>query len=565
MGGEGRGEEVPTNDQLKKTSRSEAPPSASRFASKLRWAVIIGISLLALLVRLPQLAERPMHTDEAVNAYLTGQLLDGEKYAYDPQDRHGPALYFATLPIVRTAGATNLADLSEAAVRMVPVIWGALTILLFAAVAGQTNLPTAAVAALLFAISPLPVYYNRYFIHETLFVAATLAFILSGWRALENKSLKAGIAAGLCAGFMLACKETALLHFAAFGVAGLWWLFVRRSGSVELSGTTNPAVPGGEGAKFDPHLRSHFRRGLRWKPLGKIILVSLAAFAVLVLALYTWGGQHWRGPLDLLQSFPRFAGRASGEGHEKPFWYYLTLLGGGGSGWVVLALAALGATGRPGSKTSDAVPPGISPQRLFLQLLVTYAITISLIYSAIPYKTPWLALNLWLPISVLAGFGFTALWQKCRGTLPRVAAILIGAIALGWLGCDTWKWSFAKPADERNPYAYAHTGEDLLRLPERLNQLARQSNSGAAMRIAVVATDPWPLPWYLRKFNHAGFWQPDQNPGEADVYITSAEAAGTLSARLNNWRPEFFGVRPEVLILLWTPPDSSQKPEPELK
>ena len=26
-------------------------------------------------------------------------------------------------------------------------------------------------------------------------------------------------------------------------------------------------------------------------------------------------------------------------------------------------------------------------------------------------------------------------------------------------------WVFQFPADEKNPYAYAHTGEDLLRLP----------------------------------------------------------------------------------------------------
>jgi hypothetical protein len=31
-----------------------------------------------------------MHTDEAVNAYIVGQLLAGGRFSYDPQDRHGP-------------------------------------------------------------------------------------------------------------------------------------------------------------------------------------------------------------------------------------------------------------------------------------------------------------------------------------------------------------------------------------------------------------------------------------------------------------------------------------------
>ena len=44
------------------------------------------------------------------------------------------------------------------------------------------------VAALLFAFAPLPVYYSRYFIHETLFVAATLGLILSGWRDADKRN-----------------------------------------------------------------------------------------------------------------------------------------------------------------------------------------------------------------------------------------------------------------------------------------------------------------------------------------------------------------------------------------
>ena len=46
-----------------------------------------------------------MHTDEAVNAYIVGQLLAGEPFQYDPQDRHGPALSALALPLARMQGA----------------------------------------------------------------------------------------------------------------------------------------------------------------------------------------------------------------------------------------------------------------------------------------------------------------------------------------------------------------------------------------------------------------------------------------------------------------------------
>ena len=67
-----------------------------------RWIRSLPFILLALLglaVRLPQLGNRPMHTDEAINGYIVGQLLAGQPYLYDPQDRHGPSLSALALPL----------------------------------------------------------------------------------------------------------------------------------------------------------------------------------------------------------------------------------------------------------------------------------------------------------------------------------------------------------------------------------------------------------------------------------------------------------------------------------
>jgi hypothetical protein len=82
--------------------------------------------------------------------------------------------------------------------------------------------------------------------------------------------------------------------------------------------------------------------------------------------------------------------------------------------------------------------------------------------------------------------------------------------------------------------------------------VARQDGLSSP-RIAVIASDPWPLPWYLRHYAQVGFWQPGQKVGQADFYITSTDAADQYSAQLMDLRPEFFGVRPGVLILLWEP------------
>ena len=70
----------------------------------------------------------------------------------------------------------------------------------------------------------------------------------------------------------------------------------------------------------------------------------------------------------------------------------------------------------------------------------------------------------------------------------------------------------------------------------------------------MVAKDAWPLPWYLRKLANVGYWQPGQTTGAADFFITPADVDGQLAEQLKAFRPEFFGVRPNVLLILWIPP-----------
>jgi uncharacterized protein (TIGR03663 family) len=368
------------------------------------------------------------------------------------------------------------------------------------------------VAALLFAFAPLPLYYNRYFIHESLFVAATLGLILSGRRTLKTNSISSAALAGFCAALMLACKETAVLHFLALGLAAaIGWRF-------HAAGKMPPA---------------------------RTWLTAALAFLVVGILLFTWGGQNWTALADLFRAIPNLAARAGGQGHEKPFWYYGVLLAGGWSGAVILGLVALG-----------MIRAFRLPRQIFL---AGYALLIIVIYSVIPYKTPWLALNLWLPLAIVAGFAIEWLWLAAPKFSVR-ALILAFIVALGIsISHDTRQRVFVNPAGEKNPYAYAHTGVDLARLPARLEQLARE-NRISSPRIAVVAADAWPLPWYLRKFSQVGYWQPGQETGAADFFITTTDVSGKLAEQLISCRWEYFGSRPNVLLKLWSPEPAEKSP-----
>jgi uncharacterized protein (TIGR03663 family) len=480
-----------------------------------RWAIFLLLAFLGLALRLPQLSARPMHTDEAVNAYIVGQLLAGETFSYDPQDRHGPALAALALPLARMQGAKAFSDLTESELRLTTVLAGTATILLFGTATEMFGFIPCVIAALLFAGASLPVYYDRYFIHESLFATATFGLILTGWRAFKGRSARQAMLAGACAALMLACKETAVLHFFALAAAGLCFRLWNLRGKSARCG---------------------WRAGA----------AAAAVFLLLSVAWFTWFGSNWKALAGLPHAIPNLLARASGEGHEKPFWYFAQLLTGDWSGGIISSLACIGFI--QASRKRDPSPYGF---------LAFYGFFIAGIYSLVPYKTPWLALNLWLPIALFAGLAIESIWRlpaksaAIRRAIP-VLCILAGALAVVLIAHDTWKRVFSHPADETNPYAYAHTSEDLLALPALIDEVARQ-NAIAVPRIAVIAADPWPLPWYLRHFSQTGFWQPGQQAGEADFYITSGNAAEQYGNKFKDLHPDFFGVRPGVLIVLWSP------------
>jgi uncharacterized protein (TIGR03663 family) len=457
-----------------------------------------------------------MHTDEAINAYIVGQLLAGGAFTYDPQDRHGPALAALALPLAKMQGARSFSDLTESELRLASVVAGTITILLFGAAVEMFGYLPSLLASMLFAFGPLPVYYDRYFIHESLFCAAMFGLILSGWRAFETHSVGYAALAGACAALMFAVKETAILHLSALAVAAIVF-----------------RIRNLRGEKFVVSLRPG--------PL----LAAVGTFSAVVSILFTWFGRNWRVFPALTHAAPDFFARAAGQGHQKPLWYYAQLLTGGWSGGSLFALACLGFF-------ISIRKRSLSPYAL----LAHYALVIAALYSLIPYKTPWLALNIWLPLALFAAKAVESLWRvatrefSLRIAIPASCALAV--LAAVTIAHDIRRRAFLHPADESNPYAYAHTSDDILGVSAEIADLARR-NGIATPRIAVIASDPWPLPWYLRHFNQVGFWQPGQKVSDADFFITSTEAADQYADQLRSFRPEFFGVRPGVLILLWSP------------
>jgi len=284
---------------------------------------------------------------------------------------------------------------------------------------------------------------------------------------------------------------------------------------------------------------------------------AAAGVAVSVL-LFSGFFTHARGPLDSVLTFATYFSRAGDGGiHEHPWHYYAGLLAyfhSGGLWWsegFVLALAAVGLAAALSGRWIG------SANVWFVRFLALYAVISAVVYSAVPYKTPWSILGTFHALLLLAGLGAAGL-VRFVPTLPlKVAVALVLAAGAGHLARQAHRASYRLPADPRNPYVYAHTSMDFLRLPKRIEQIAAVHPDGRRMVIKVICpeADYWPLPWYLRGFDEAriGYYSDVPDDPRAPVVVASVGVADAVGAALGGgyMRPEHYGLRPGILLAVF--------------
>ena len=444
-------------------------------------AILLLEFVLALGIRTYSLDARPMHTDEAVQAVKFGQLLETGRYEFDPEHFHGPSLYYFALPVAWFRGQENLPQIDEITVRLVTVIFGSVLILsLFWLRDGLGPVGTVLTGALM-AFSPALVYYSRYFIQEPLLITFTSCALACGWRCYRNPKMIWALATGIFAGFMHATKESSLISFIALGAALMFcWITAGRSwGAISVKLKTRRAV----------HL------GL--SALGAAALVSAAFYSSFLTNLSGIGDAIISPFVYSLES-----------GHEKPFYYYMALLTGLEGGLGILAgegavvLFALGAATIGFRRNWLMTPTG-----QLRRFLACFTIILFIIYSLVPYKTPWLVLSLLLGLALLAGSGLQALYDRCPKPLTRLGISTLLMITLGLLLRGVYLTNFRFSADARNPYAYVHPTTDVLKIEDRIKGLAEVSPDGPKLPIKVISEEYWPLPWYFRHFENVGYWR----------------------------------------------------------
>jgi uncharacterized protein (TIGR03663 family) len=498
-------------------------------------AVLLA-TVLALALRSPRLGERPMHNDEGVNALKFRALWEHNSYKYDPTEYHGPSLYYSTLAVGRLTGAPRFQEFTEARLRLVPLLFGVGLILLIPLLADGIGKNATAAAALLAAVSPAFVFYSRDYIHEMLLVFFTFLAIASGWRYWRTRKPAWALLSGAAVGFMWATKETFIITLAAAGFALALNHFWNRT--LDASGLPINAP------------RLNF---LHLAPaLGICLFIWLLMFS----SFFT----NAAGLLDSFRTYSPWFTRAAGQSpHIYPWHFYFHRLlffhVHGGAIWsegLIFLLALIGAIAAFARKSlSDA-------NASFVRFLALYTFALTAAYSLISYKTPWCLLNFWQGMILLAGVGAAVLIHVARFQWAKTAATILLLAGAAQLAAQAWQAAITRTpvwwaVDRRNPYVYAQTSADILRLVRQVETLADTSPVGHKMQINVIAPegDYWPLPWYFRKFDHVGWWEKLPEDPYAPVMVVSAKLHAGLDEKKTHVMIGYFELRPGSFFELY--------------
>jgi uncharacterized protein (TIGR03663 family) len=444
-----------------------------------------------------------MHTDEAVHAIKFGALLEYGYYRYDKNEYHGPTLNYFTLPAAWIKSRKTLSSLDESTLRIIPACAGIGMILLLFFLFDGFGLTLIIIISLLTAISPLLIFYSRYYIQETLLVFFNFGSIVSIYRFIQSGKTPWLIITGIFLGLMYATKETSLMNFLIMILAFCFTLYIRFKKYKEAK-----------------------KYLLNYRP-WHIILLAGTAIMVSVL-FYSSFFSNMKGVIDSITTHQAYFSKAgSGEVHIHPWYYYLQLLifSKSPSGmiwsevWIIICACA-GFFYLTKKRNDHSI-------HYYLILFIGINTLLQvLVYSAIPYKTPWNMMGFYHGLIIIAAYGIYQVFNTNMKLSNRIIPVVFTLAGSLHLIIQAFLLNFKTPTDPYHPYVYAQTGNDIFEIVSRIDSVSSANPLGKEMPVDVIfpGHDYWPLPWYLRTYKNVGYREHvDLNQPAAPLILSSPD------------------------------------------
>ena len=468
-----------------------------RFAGRV---ILCAALLAAFILRSIKLGIKPPHFDEGINGYFVAKVWKDGFYTYDPSNFHGP-LYFYFLQFTEVILGRSLEAYRFATglISLSCIILMAKHRRFFGA-----NVIWAVVVA---SISTGFVFYSRYSIHESLFIFFQLLFTLGYFLYEEERSRKAALLMVLGFFGTMAVKETFVVFFAVWFIATLSLRILK----------IRPNLP------IEIERRGFFAQKASVNDWIALITIGFFAESFLFSGFFL----HPQGFRDMFAAFAIWTKTGTGNsGHEKPFYYWVTLLLRYEWPTFITLLVA-------------------GPLFFFVdrrkRLMILFALGTFAAYSLIPYKTPWLILNLLWPLLFVSGFALEKVAKFKSWNLRWICRLAFVAAMIA-MSHQMLKLNFENYANPQEPYVYVQSTTGMKQVLDDVEARVKAFPEDLNMDVLVLVRDPWPLPWVFGEYPNLKYGQADtvelNHPG---VILIDGTERAVIEKRLKSqvWRLPF--------------------------
>jgi uncharacterized protein (TIGR03663 family) len=460
----------------------------SRIKSLLPFFFILLILGTGVLLRFYSITDRPMHSDEGVNYHFVKKMMEDGYYHYSHENYHGPT-YFYLLYV-----SHSLFGSGELFHRLPAILSG-----VFVFISPVMLLPLLSMRAVLFplvllACSSSLIFYSRYSIHEMFLVLSCLAFLNFFFLWIEMKKSLMLVPLAICLGLLIATKETFIIFCFAACTASF--------------------------CTYSPKLLI-LQLCRNWFSF----IWGIFALMLVVVSFYSGFFQHSEGLRELFMGVQQWVSRGHTDtGHHKPYFYYAKMLIVAEplafSGVVPVLFYFLRNMFRIGREVSQSGFSLLSVKRVLPEWYRSFtsteerlvfcssmvALISFLVYSYVPYKTPWLVINIVAPS--LFSFGlFAAIIVRNRYLYGAFASILF--LSSVWYALVYNFESKSIPAvfgsiirpvgafSSENPYVYVQTTDGMVEIASDIIAYLEHDPEG---RVLIAVNSYWPFPYYLREY-----------------------------------------------------------------
>ncbi len=457
----------------------------------------VGLTIVALALRLYDLGDRPFHHDESQDAYFSWILQTKGDYAYNPL-LHGPLRFYLTAVMYTLFGA------SDFTARLAPALMGASMVFMPYFLREQLGRVAAFTAAVLLAVGPSYLYFSRFAREDIYFAAISMALFVVVFRFLDRPRRWQPAAIGALIALGFATKETMYITgFVAFTFFVL--LFWRERGG---RGDTWARV-----------------KSVGWEAWVWALAAFAAVFTLLFTVFLTNPPGLWDG---LYESLNYWLGQHEvGRGGEAPYFYVIVLFS---TEWPVLLLGLVG--------TVLAFR-----QPTVLRAFLVWAFALSLgIYSWAGEKFSWLVLHPLLPLIMLAGLGLQWMWESRGTTLGRAGLVAAAVIAL-YVPYASFLVNAEHRADPREFLVSTQSSEAVKKIADEVRAKA-EKDPGLTITVDAADGATFPYAWYFRDLNvgYLDMSTVDQPP-DSDVLIVTESSRARLGQQLAGWEGRRFPFR----------------------